>query len=156
MLSFLASYFPYTGGEIKDAFDELKGRTQPDLVLTGIEIVNGTAIADVIGLDQATFDELTQIDGLAGIDILVLAASNTPASFEFAAEQGFNVMTIGYNKPISATAALTRIYRDAWTAAGHTTPRVARQLRDRGITVGRAPPSAVLSFLKHWQRRAIG
>jgi natural product biosynthesis luciferase-like monooxygenase protein len=51
-----------------------------------------------------------------------LAASNTPASFEYAAEQGFNVMTIGYTKPIEATAALTRIYRDAWAAAGHGRP----------------------------------
>lgn len=51
-----------------------------------------------------------------------LAASNTPASFEYAAEQGFNVMTIGYTKPIEATAALTRIYRDAWAAAGHNRP----------------------------------
>jgi LmbE family N-acetylglucosaminyl deacetylase len=34
VLSFRASYFPYTGGEIKDVFEELKGRTQPDLVLT--------------------------------------------------------------------------------------------------------------------------
>jgi natural product biosynthesis luciferase-like monooxygenase protein len=49
-----------------------------------------------------------------------LAASNTPASFEFAAAQGFNVMTIGYTKPIQATAALTRIYRDAWATAGHS------------------------------------
>jgi natural product biosynthesis luciferase-like monooxygenase protein len=51
-----------------------------------------------------------------------LAASNTPASFEWAAAQGYSVMTIGYNKPISATAALTRIYRDAWAAAGHSRP----------------------------------
>jgi len=34
VLSFRASYFPYTGGEIKDVFEDLKGRTQPDLVLT--------------------------------------------------------------------------------------------------------------------------
>lgn len=51
-----------------------------------------------------------------------LAASNTPASFEYAAQQGFNVMTIGYTKPIEATAALTRIYRDAWAASGHNRP----------------------------------
>ena len=35
-------------------------------------------------------------------------------------------------------------------------PEVARRLRERGITVGRAPPEAVLAFLDQWRRRAIG
>ena len=34
-------------------------------------------------------------------------------------------------------------------------PEIARQLRERGITVGRAPPQAVLSFLEAWRRRAM-
>jgi hypothetical protein len=42
------------------------------------------------------------------------------------------------------------------SAAESVTPGVARQLRERGITVGRAPPGAVLSFLEDWRRRAIG
>jgi short-subunit dehydrogenase len=41
-------------------------------------------------------------------------------------------------------------------AAESMTPGVARQLRERGITVGRAPPGAVLSFLDNWRRRTIG
>jgi 3-oxoacyl-[acyl-carrier protein] reductase len=41
------------------------------------------------------------------------------------------------------------------SAAEHITPEIARQLRDRGITVGRTPPQAVLSFLDEW-RRPIG
>jgi len=42
------------------------------------------------------------------------------------------------------------------SAAEHITPEVARQLRERGVTVGRAPPEAVLSFLDEWRRRPIG
>jgi|tagenome__1003787_1003787.scaffolds.fasta_scaffold20892698_2 hypothetical protein len=42
------------------------------------------------------------------------------------------------------------------SAAESVTPGVARQLRARRITVGRAPPGAVLSFLGNWRRRAIG
>src|SRR4051812_5544449 len=42
------------------------------------------------------------------------------------------------------------------TAAEGISPGVARQLRARGIAVGRAPPRAVLSFLDRWRRRAIG
>jgi 3-oxoacyl-[acyl-carrier protein] reductase len=38
------------------------------------------------------------------------------------------------------------------SAAERVTPEVARQLRERGITVGRAPPGAVLSFLDVWRR----
>jgi 3-oxoacyl-[acyl-carrier protein] reductase len=41
-------------------------------------------------------------------------------------------------------------------AAEHMTSVVARQLRQRGVTVGRAPPGAVLSFLDAWRRQAIG
>ena len=51
-----------------------------------------------------------------------IACSNTPASFTWTGTQGFNLMTIGYTKPIGETAALTRIYRDAWAAAGHNRP----------------------------------
>jgi natural product biosynthesis luciferase-like monooxygenase protein len=48
-----------------------------------------------------------------------VACSNTPASFEWVGRQGFNLMTIGYTKPISDTAALTKIYRDVWAESGH-------------------------------------
>jgi alkanesulfonate monooxygenase SsuD/methylene tetrahydromethanopterin reductase-like flavin-dependent oxidoreductase (luciferase family) len=51
-----------------------------------------------------------------------MACSNTPANFAWAGTQGYNLLTIGYTKPISATAALTRVYRDAWEAAGHDRP----------------------------------
>jgi natural product biosynthesis luciferase-like monooxygenase protein len=51
-----------------------------------------------------------------------IACSNTPASFEWTGTQGYSLMTIGYTKPIEQTAALTRVYRDAWAAAGHNKP----------------------------------
>jgi NAD(P)-dependent dehydrogenase (short-subunit alcohol dehydrogenase family) len=41
-------------------------------------------------------------------------------------------------------------------AADRVTPDVARQLRERGITVGRAPPEEVLAFLERWRRQADG
>jgi NAD(P)-dependent dehydrogenase (short-subunit alcohol dehydrogenase family) len=42
------------------------------------------------------------------------------------------------------------------SAAEQVPPGIARQLRERGITVGRPPPEAVLRFLEEWRRRAIG
>jgi hypothetical protein len=42
------------------------------------------------------------------------------------------------------------------SAAERISPGTARQLRERGITVGRAPPEGVLSFLDRWRRRPIG
>ena len=41
-------------------------------------------------------------------------------------------------------------------AADRVTPGVARQLRERGISVGRAPPEEVLPFLDRWRQQAIG
>lgn len=35
-------------------------------------------------------------------------------------------------------------------------PEVARRVYERGITVGRAPPGAVLAFLENWRRQAVG
>jgi 3-oxoacyl-[acyl-carrier protein] reductase len=42
------------------------------------------------------------------------------------------------------------------SAAEPVRPTVARRLRERGITVGRAPPEGVLSFLGNWQQRTGG
>jgi NAD(P)-dependent dehydrogenase (short-subunit alcohol dehydrogenase family) len=41
-------------------------------------------------------------------------------------------------------------------AAERVTPGVAGQLRERGISFGRAPPEAVLAFLDRWRRQAGG
>jgi len=40
-------------------------------------------------------------------------------------------------------------------ATCHVTPGVARQLRDRGISVGRPPPEDVLPFLDRWRKNTI-
>jgi len=48
-----------------------------------------------------------------------IACSNTPRNFAWVGEQGYNLLTIGYVKPIAALAELTRVYRDASAAAGH-------------------------------------
>jgi alkanesulfonate monooxygenase SsuD/methylene tetrahydromethanopterin reductase-like flavin-dependent oxidoreductase (luciferase family) len=51
-----------------------------------------------------------------------VACSNTPANFAWVGAKGYNLMTIGYTKPIQATGALTRVFRDAWQEAGHEGP----------------------------------
>ena len=38
--------------------------------------------------------------------------------------------------------------------AGSVTPGIARQLRERRISVGRAPPEDVVSFLDRWRKEA--
>ncbi len=40
-------------------------------------------------------------------------------------------------------------------AADRVTPGAARQLRERGISIGRAPPEDVLAFLDRWRKDAI-
>jgi 3-oxoacyl-[acyl-carrier protein] reductase len=42
------------------------------------------------------------------------------------------------------------------SAADCVAPGVARVLRERGITVGRAPPEELLSFLDRWRRQVVG
>jgi 3-oxoacyl-[acyl-carrier protein] reductase len=41
-------------------------------------------------------------------------------------------------------------------AAGPVAAEIARRLHERGITVGRASPDAMLPFLDGWRRRAMG
>jgi 3-oxoacyl-[acyl-carrier protein] reductase len=41
------------------------------------------------------------------------------------------------------------------SAAERISPAIARRLGERGITVGRAPPRAVLSFLDTWRQAGI-
>jgi natural product biosynthesis luciferase-like monooxygenase protein len=48
-----------------------------------------------------------------------IACSRSPASFEWTARQGYNLLTIGYLHPIATLAELTRVYRQAFEAAGH-------------------------------------
>lgn len=47
-----------------------------------------------------------------------IACSNNPQSFAWTARQGYNLLTIPYIKSVDQTAALTRVYRDAWAESG--------------------------------------
>ena len=40
-------------------------------------------------------------------------------------------------------------------AADRVTPGVARQLDERGISIGRAPPEDVLAYLDRWRKQTI-
>ena len=48
-----------------------------------------------------------------------LSCSRTPSSFEWAGRRGYSILTVPYIMDIDSLAGLTRIYRDAWTEAGH-------------------------------------
>jgi alkanesulfonate monooxygenase SsuD/methylene tetrahydromethanopterin reductase-like flavin-dependent oxidoreductase (luciferase family) len=50
------------------------------------------------------------------------ACSNSPTSFEFVGTRGYQLLTIGYLRPLAALAELTKIYRHAWAESGHTGP----------------------------------
>jgi len=47
-----------------------------------------------------------------------VSCASGPPSFEWTARQGYNLLTVGFVKPVPEFAALTRVYRDAWADAG--------------------------------------
>jgi alkanesulfonate monooxygenase SsuD/methylene tetrahydromethanopterin reductase-like flavin-dependent oxidoreductase (luciferase family) len=47
-----------------------------------------------------------------------VSCASGPASFEWTARQGYNLLTIGFVKPVPEFAELTRVYRDAWSDTG--------------------------------------
>ena len=47
-----------------------------------------------------------------------ISCSRNPKSFEWTAQQGYNLLTIGFISPVAKTAALTRVYRDSWAGPG--------------------------------------
>jgi len=53
---------------------------------------------------------------------LWLAVASNPESMEYAAAEGFSVVTTGHARPPERLATLAQHYRDAWQAAGHPTP----------------------------------
>ncbi|HLG72256.1 MAG TPA: LLM class flavin-dependent oxidoreductase [Chloroflexota bacterium] len=54
-----------------------------------------------------------------------MACSGTPSSFEWAGANGYQLLTIGYIRPVAALAELTRLYRQARSAAGFGAPVIA-------------------------------
>jgi alkanesulfonate monooxygenase SsuD/methylene tetrahydromethanopterin reductase-like flavin-dependent oxidoreductase (luciferase family) len=51
-----------------------------------------------------------------------LAVAGNPASLEYAANEGFGVITTGHSRPPERLATLAQTYRDLWQAAGHGRP----------------------------------
>jgi alkanesulfonate monooxygenase SsuD/methylene tetrahydromethanopterin reductase-like flavin-dependent oxidoreductase (luciferase family) len=47
-----------------------------------------------------------------------VSCASGPESFEWTARHGYNLLTIGFVKPVAQFAELTRVYRDAWADAG--------------------------------------
>lgn len=48
-----------------------------------------------------------------------VAATANPESFEWIAQQGHHLLTIAFARKIEHLSMCTRVYRDAWAAAGH-------------------------------------
>lgn len=87
---------------------------------------------------QRLFAESTSAFG--GVDVVVHTSTESPVLlYQRAAEH------------VRARGAIVSV-----CAADRVTPDVARQLRARGISVDRAPPEEVLTFLDTWRRQAIG
>lgn len=79
------------------------------------------------------------IAAFAGVDVVVHTAPGSGSLlYQYAARQ------VRSRGTIVTTPATDRL-----------TPGVARQLYERGISVGRAPPEDVLSFLESWRRQMI-
>jgi short chain dehydrogenase len=76
----------------------------------------------------------------AGVDVVVHTTTGSAAPlYRHAARQ------------VRARGAIVSI-----PAAEGATPGITRQLRERGICVGRVPPEALLPLLDRWRRGAVG
>jgi 3-oxoacyl-[acyl-carrier protein] reductase len=86
---------------------------------------------------QRLFAETTA--AFAGVDVVVHTASGSASLlYEHAARH------------VRARGAIVSV-----AAADRVAPAVARQMDERGISVGRAPPQDVLPFLDRWRRHTI-
>jgi alkanesulfonate monooxygenase SsuD/methylene tetrahydromethanopterin reductase-like flavin-dependent oxidoreductase (luciferase family) len=47
-----------------------------------------------------------------------VSCSSTRSSFEWTAQRGYNLLTLGFPRPVPAFAETVRIYRDEWEAVG--------------------------------------
>jgi alkanesulfonate monooxygenase SsuD/methylene tetrahydromethanopterin reductase-like flavin-dependent oxidoreductase (luciferase family) len=47
-----------------------------------------------------------------------VSVSSTRSSFEWSARRGYNILTLGFPRPVAAFAETVRIYRDEWEAVG--------------------------------------
>src|SRR5579884_3776454 len=47
-----------------------------------------------------------------------VSCSTSPASFEWTARRGYNLLSLGFPRPVPDFAGLVRVYRDAWRDSG--------------------------------------
>ena len=94
-------------------------------------------VAEILAAEGSLFAESSA--AFAGVDVVVhTMADRASLLYEHAARH------------VRRRGAIVIV-----TAADSMTPAVTRQLQERGISVGRAPPEEVLPFLDRW-RQAIG
>jgi short chain dehydrogenase len=111
--------------------------TVDQIVTAGGKVVAVRAdLADDLDV-QRLFAETTA--AFAGVDVVIHTANGSGSVlYEHAARQ------------VRSRGAIV-----STPAAGAVPPTVARQLRERGISVGRAPPEDVLPFLDKWRTHTI-
>ena len=118
----------------------LEHQSRAEATIAEIIAADGTTVAvrsDLADdLDvQRLFTE--SIAAFGGVDVVVHTTTEGPALLYRHAAR--------YVRPGGAIVSTS--------AAERVLPGVARQFRERGITVGRAPPETVLAFLDEWRRR---
>jgi len=121
----------------------LRDQRRAEATVAEIIAAEGTTVAVRADLAddldvQRLFTESTAAFG--GVDVVVHTTTDTAALlYQHAVRQ------------IRARGAIV-----STSAAEPVTPEIARQSRERGITVGTAPPDAVLALLDGWRQRTCG
>jgi NAD(P)-dependent dehydrogenase (short-subunit alcohol dehydrogenase family) len=120
----------------------LAHQSEAETTIAQIIAAEGTTVAVRADLAddldvQRLFNE--SIAAFGGVDVVVHTATASPAVLYLHAAR--NVRRSG---AIVSTSGGERL-----------TPDVARQLRERSITVGTTPPESVLSFLDRWRQGVL-
>jgi hypothetical protein len=116
----------------------LQHQSRAEATIAEIIAAEGTSVAVRADLTdeldvQRLFTE--SIAAFGGVDVVVHTTTDSAALLSRHAAR--------YVRPGGAIVSAS--------AAGHIPPGIARQLRERGVTVGSAPPETVLSFLDRWR-----
>jgi alkanesulfonate monooxygenase SsuD/methylene tetrahydromethanopterin reductase-like flavin-dependent oxidoreductase (luciferase family) len=77
-----------------------------------------------------------------------VACANNPDSFAWTGRQGYNLLTIGFIKPVDKTAALTRIYRDAASPGSHSGTLYQVVVDEDGATARQRALAAMSRYLE--------
>jgi 3-oxoacyl-[acyl-carrier protein] reductase len=107
------------------------------LAAAGTTVAVRADLADELDV-QRLFAE--SIAAFGGVDVVVhTTLGSAPLLYEYSARH------------VSEGGAIVSV-----SATERAAPEVRRQLRGRGITVGRAPPGELLTFLDTWRRQGRG